>query len=525
MNSKILGGNAKTDSWCLNRRAFLSASAVGYAALCSGAARVHSRDTTKHSVLDLKPGVKHLFLDDVVVAKTTRLQRVVHQPRKYSRNPVIRPEYPWEADSIQIRSGPLWNPEERRWEIRYFASGAGTCLAISRDGLTWEKPFLGRFEFQGSKENNLAHPLGSMDDFLYHVIYDSRDADPQHRWRALIGERNPRPAASPDGFSWEFLSEKRITSGEESFLVFDELAEEFVFTCRTAIDKGFGRHRAVNLSVSRDFVNWTEPELLFYADGRDQELGKKWLERHLANPVMRKPLLNNPDQWNAQVYNMSVFPYEGLYIGLPTLFRSCGQDDTTPAGDGFSEPGLTVSRDRKEWRYVAEDRTSFIPLSPVAEGVYDTAQIEAPARPIRVGDELWFYYSALKYRYSAEQTPTTVDTGSVCLAMLRLDGFVGLHAGSSEGTLVTRPLVWQGKALFINGDTPCGEIRVEILDTNGKPIAEEFSFRHSIPVQGDGVRFPVYWDNNTDLEGLNGKTVCLRFHLRNAGLYSFWTEL
>ena len=230
----------------------------------------------------LREGRKQLFADAYVVDELANARRVQHQPVKFSGNPVIRSEFDWESLYIQMRDAPLWNPVEKRWELRYWGrgigvDGIGTFLAVSDDGLHWEKPVVGEFEFKGSKENNLLTPMSPYDLFLYHVLYDERDPDPQRRWKALIGDTNPRPAASPDGINWTFLSENRIPAGEEGFLIYDELSGRFVFSLRTMHDAGFGRQRAVNISTSRDFVEWTDPVLMFAADARDQELGAEWL--------------------------------------------------------------------------------------------------------------------------------------------------------------------------------------------------------------------------------------------------------
>ena len=479
----------------------------------------------RQGVVFLKEGRKQLFLDSFALEEMDGVQRVQHQPRKYEGNPVIKPELPWELPSIQTREGPLWNPQLSRWELRYFSAQSATFLAVSTDGLNWEKPIVGRFEFEGSTDNNLVQPVGST--FIYHVLHDERDPDPRRRWKALIGERNPRPAASPDGFDWTFLSDLHIPSGEESYLFYDELSKQFVFMIRTALMRPWGHGqnvRAVNMSVSRDFVTWTDPVLVFEADERDQELGKDWLEQHLANPALRQPMVVERSDWNAQIYNMAAFPYEGIYIGLPTFYRQVGHNNSAPAGDGFSTTGLAVSRDLYTWQYALDEtRPDFLPLSEVGENVFDTAQIEPPALPLRMGEELWFYYTALKYRYTAEEMDP--ESGAINLAQLRLDGFVSLNAGPEEGIVVTRPLVWRGSSLWVNADlTQGGTIQLEVLDENGDLIREELSRAQVIPVTNGAVRSRVRWRGMEDLRALNHQSVRLRFYLRNADLYAFWTE-
>ena len=117
----------------------------------------------REGLVYLREGRKQLFADAYVVDELAGARRVQHQPVKFAGNPVIRSEFDWESLYIQMRDAPLWNPVEKRWELRYWGrgigvDGIGTFLAVSDDGLHWEKPIVGEFEFKGSKENNLLDP-------------------------------------------------------------------------------------------------------------------------------------------------------------------------------------------------------------------------------------------------------------------------------------------------------------------------------------------------------------------------------
>jgi len=108
---------------------------------------------------------------------------------------------------------------------------------------------------------------------------------------------------------------------------------------------------------------------------------------------------------------MPIFRYEDLYIGLPAIFyRTADQD-----GDGFHHVQLICSRDMRDWKRLG-DRRAFIGPSPVDSGAYDLTRILPPSRPILRGDELWFYYTGIKYRCPPEGAR---DLGAVCLAALR----------------------------------------------------------------------------------------------------------
>ena len=110
------------------------------------------------------------------------------------------------------------------------------------------------------------------------------------------------------------------------------------------------------------------------------------------------------------------------------------------------------------------------------------------------------------------------------LGTLRLDGFVSVNAGDLAGEVVTKPLVWRGSSLWLNADADRGEIRVELLDENGELLNRAWSLERSTPITADAVRLPVHWQEEIDLSTLKLQNVRLRFTLRNADLFAFWTE-
>lgn len=137
-----------------------------------------------------------------------------------------------------------------------------------------------------------------------------------------------------------------------------------------------------------------------------------------------------------------------------------------------------------------------------------------------VGDELWFYVSGR----AGKSFPGCqhVDAGgSTGLAKLRRDGFASLDAAESAGTLTTRPIRFRGKHLFVNLAARAGELRVEALDEQGRPIAP-FDRDHCRPMTGDSTRQAVTWEGASDLSALSGQPVRLRFHLSRGSLYAFW---
>ncbi|MFH1008258.1 MAG: hypothetical protein V1800_12285 [Candidatus Latescibacterota bacterium] len=489
----------------------------------------------KHTeaLLDVPPGERQLFLDDCGIDRIEGLSRSLHQPEK--KGAVIRPDRLWES-VLQTRCAPAWDAEEevfKLWMITStpFPGVAGTTVATSRDGVHWEKPILRQMEVNGSLENNFVTvdpKLTWAANAITNVVIDPDDPDPARRYKGLGHCDGREPLVSPDGIHWQRLDVPKIPSGDEANLSYDRPSRTFI----AAVKHGGPYGRSVFLSTSQDFERWSDPELVFHADDRDQERGHTHIARRFADPALKTPEHHTPEHYNVDVYNMGIFRYEGLFIGLPSLFHQTGKvskdwegfdgmglspeilDAVRQYGDwtGFHHVQLACSRDLHHWDRVG-DRQPFIDASPAGSGAYDLQCIIGPSSPVVRGTELWFYYTGIKhYAYvSSDQG----DSGAICLAVLRRDGFVSLDAGDEKGVLVTRSFVLTGDSLFVNCDASNGEVSVQVMQRDGRVVAA------SEPITGDQLRERIHWAEG-GLSALRGQKVTLRFSLRNARLYSYW---
>ncbi len=496
-----------------------------------------------HRVETLAAGKKQLFLDGRGLSTLRNLRVQLHQPAKYGA--VIRPDQPWESQHLQVRTGPSWHPDEKVWML-WYTDGA---YATSQDGIHWNKPILGLREHQGSTQNNLMLPVTKYEftdgsgkeiasvkgdgTIILKVFYDAHEPDPARRYKGmgykgpiccLRSSRGPgfHPAISSDGKSWQLL-DAFIPTADESHLFHDE--DNGIYAATVKHRGPYGR--SVYLSVSPDFESWTDPRdcLIFHADQQDQELGAARVRMQVESRDLRKPVYHDPEAYLTDIYNLPVFRYEGLYVGMPTVFNHSG--NTEYNSDGFSMVELAVSRDLIHWERVGK-REKFIPLSEVDGGKnYDVAQLLAGNQPIVKDGEIWFYYTGLKWRNhpsdrKAEKQGPLLDVGAICLAKLRLDGFVSLDAGEETGYAVTRPFLLEGTGLHANLQAPRGELRVELLDHQTQKPLPGYSLRESEPITGDGLDLRLRWKSGPDLSSLVGRTVRLRFVLKNASLYSYW---
>lgn len=506
----------------------------------------------------LERGRRQLFLDDQVVDSMAGLNRTMHQPAK--RGAALKPDIPSDGDLIQIRSAPMWDAVAGLYKMLYLAyardgqKSVGVALATSKDGVHWDKPDLGETEVFGNKHNNwiatspeLTWPLNCIEG----AVVDPDDPDPARRFKALRGAIGRESIVSPDCIHWTKLDAPPIASGDEATLTYDRENRRFL-----AVVKGFNAFgRAASIAMSDDFAKWSPARPLFSVDAEDQPLARETIRRRLADPGLQRPVFVDPDPatgwkppqgekhqpiWRAEVYFMAVFRYEGLYVGLPSIFYPTGTARPELNNtDGFHLIQLAVTRDLKTWRRLGE-RRPFIEPSRIdggRVGVFDRGQIFAANNPIVHDDELWFYTSALKWRsdpYTVNPNGSTRDPatlspeekadrdegwGAVCLSVLRRDGFISLDAGAAPGHVVTKPLQLPHGELFLNLDARKGQARVTLLDTHGVPI-----LGYTATAAGNAVRAPVVWPESKKLGDVAGQPVRLKIELTDASLYAFWVE-
>ena len=469
----------------------------------------------EHTTFDLPPGRRQLFLDDYGIEEIEHLTRTMHRPAK--KGAVIRPSLERGEISLQTRCAPAWDPEAAAYKLWMITStnipgGAGTTYVESEDGLHWRKPALRQKELDGSLENNyvtLDPALEWPENAIVNVVYDPDDTDPARRFKGLAQCFIREPVVSPDGIRWRKLDVPSLPSADESNLSYDRQTRTFIATLKCS--GPHGRSHAIWTSV--DFENWTNLDVIFHADDLDQELGRRNIKARFRDPILQQPVENDPNRYNVDVYNIGLFRYEGLYIGTPAMFHSTGP---VPSGntDGFHLVQLVSSRDLRTFKR-AGDRQPFIGPSRLDSGAYDLTQILGPSNAVVRGDELWFYYTGIKYR--SRPPDADIDTGAICLAVLRRDGFTSLDAGEGWGTVTTRLFKPNGTKLGVNLDATKGTLTVEALDDGGSVVAA------SAELSGDLPEGEVVWTQGS-LAGLQGRPVRLRFTLRNGSFYSYWID-
>jgi len=465
---------------------------------------------------------RELFVDDYLIERMEGCDLLLHHPVK--REIVMRFDKPWEGNGCGYSTTVFHDGDKYRmyYLARHFDWPSGEkqahppfiAYAESEDGIRWTRPGLGLTEFEGSKENNI------LPESVWPFLDTNPDCKPDAKYKAIsceqAGDWNSGEIQfwkSPDGVHWSRMSEDPLKVGgrldSHNIAYYDSLRGEYRLFFRSFTQD---RYRDIKTATSKDFLDWTKGAFLKYSDDRQTHL--------YTNAIKAYPRAPH------------------FFIGFPMRYVASNMGVAFRENPWKNYHDFWPNRDARKDRYEANKRVGTARTDTLLitsrDGMNFVRRQEAFLRP---GPQNWTYADnccAWHLVETASDIPGAPNelslyasegfwTGKDSLLRrytLRLDGFVSVHAGGDECEMVTRPLVFGGKALEINYATSAaGWIRIEILDVEGRPIPG-FTLREFHKVVGDHVDRVVSWNGGVDLSKLTGTPVRLRFVMQDADLYA-----
>jgi hypothetical protein len=434
---------------------------------------------------------KQLVLDTRVIQSADGARLVFGIMEKDPHNPLFRADKPWENALNNLYPNVLFDEQERLFKLWYKCvlndkdviakmenpttihnQGWFLLYATSKDGITWQKPELGLYKFDGSTRNNAV----ARDTPNVGVFKDPHDSDPARRYKMIydVGRAMMRVRFSPDGVHWSDPVEPQGFTQDpgdtHNNAFWDERLGKYVL-----ITRFFPGERTVARFESPDFLHWEKGQLI---------------------------LRSSPDEGKGrQTYCMPSFLYANIYLGYLMMYNV--------ARDQTVDCELTWSPDSVTWHRV-NPGTPFLPRGP--QGSYDSACIYGPAGPpIAQDGKLLIFYGGSDFPHKGWKRHCLP-----ALARLRLDGFAGYEPAQTDvaAVIITQPMRATGEPLRVSADAQAGSLRVGVLD------AEDFGTALSVPVARDVTDGVVEWKGK-DFAALKGKPVRLKFELRGARLYAF----
>ena len=441
-----------------------------------------------------------LFVDDWLIERMDGADLRMHHPAP--REVVFEFDQPWESP---VSTGPVVIKEGDLYRMWYRAGADGNqrvAYAESEDGLHWKRVMLGLMEYEGSRENNILVD-GSVASEMCVFLDGNPAATESERYKAISrvrhveGDRDAlRGHASPDGIHWQVLDKDPILIAPEdgtrpifdsqNMAFWDSLRGHYTAYLRSWIpdDGSFqGKGiRSIRRSTSDDFLTWTEPKQIDLGDS-----DREHLYTNACTPYFRAP---------------------HIYLMFPRRFVPERQFHPDISSNGVSEGVFMTSRDGIRWdrRFMA----AFLPPGPDPDNWTDRNMTVGSGVVPSGPAEISLYYKEHNLRPTAR-----LRRGS-----LRTDGFVSVYAPFGGGELVTRPLTFSGNELVLNySASVAGGLKVEIQDIEGRPL-DGYQLEQCPEIWGDEIERVVSWRGESDLGGLAGRPVRLRFVMKETDLYS-----
>ena len=471
-----------------------------------------------------------LFVDDHDILYRPGTARRLRPLDRCPENPVLpAADKPWEINIGWV--GNAYDPATGRYQLWYqaftgpFAQKCThrclVCYAESRDGINWIKPDLDLFDYNGISPTNIVMigNGGYSDRYTNSVLLDPRDPDPGRRYKMATydfsidegGVERPGLVAafSPDGIRWTkhpgapllrtsyggheltpFAGDPGrewhipLTISDAMDVINDPRRESYVIYSKMWIDGPDGRmhwKHAMGRTESRDFIHWSQPELVLAPD----ELDPPWAEFH----------------------HSPAFYYNGCYFALLQILHR-------KVRGGIMDAELAISRDGLHWQRPFRS-PYFLPRGE--PGSFDHGSILTNAAPVFLEDEVRFYYGG--YAEGATGGDDIAFKTGVGMASMPRDRFAGLRPIEGLGNVVLKPVELTGcREITLNADAKAGRVEVELLNAEGYRV-RGYAREDAAPITGDGLRLPVRWQTKT-LADLPAGSYCLRVFLQNADLYA-----
>ena len=484
---------------------------------------------------------RQLLFDGRFVQSATNVQFIVHPPRK--------------TGDIIMASEPAWALSGYHSALfdagvyhLWYSSGGCVLYARSRDGIHFEKPALNLIKGEFTNGVTLApnavmgKGLGDVKSGMHGLyVFIDPNAPAEERFKLVANPKEFNSQlqvfASPDGIHWKLrhrdvirydYSVKPHHLDSQNVIFWDDRLGKYVAYFRRNLKDETAQGRTVARSESPDFEHFTRapdsPVVMRVDDLYRGNFDLMGTNSKAVIDVYASGAIKYP--WAEDSYFM--FPWQ--YYHYDNHQAEFAKE--RPINAGPVDARFAASRDGIKWTRV--DYRSWVDLG--MKGEFDSKRIYMVHGIVPGANEreLFMYYLGTSDTHGWGRSDSNnnelltaagvAPTGpnAISRLVLRRDGFVSVRAPYTGGEFTTPLLRFDGEQLLLNVDTSSsGEARVELLDETGKPIPgfalDDCDLIHT----ANEINRPVKWRGKTDITGLAGKPIRLRFVMRDVDLYAF----
>ena len=338
-------------------RARLATLFVAFLTLSPAGESVLATQETGQEPLDIGSRLE-LFVDDYLIESMDGVELELHSP--LSAGTALTFREPWEGLSSTyvtvLKDDDRFRMYYRGSSDPSFAASSllkpgeslipkhtqVTCYAESADGKSWDKPSLGLFEFEGSRDNNIVWMAGGKGGSHCFTVFKDQnpEAPDEERYKALAvahpseGLKHMLGLVSPDGIRWRTVGDKplmiqqKMDSGLDLGFWDSERKQYVAYIrdrpgvrpVRAPIVRGL---RSISLATSSDFLQWTELQFI--------DLGDAPLEHFYTGAIT--PYFRAPH----------------IYLAFPKRFIPWRTALSEAPEPGASDTVFLTSRDQFHW--------------------------------------------------------------------------------------------------------------------------------------------------------------------------------
>lgn len=399
---------------------------------------------------------RQLFVDDYVIGSLDNTFIKGHEA--VPQGSVLDFEKPWEGRyslyGTILKDGDRYLLYYRGLSGRgyHLQEEQGYSVAISEDGINFERPTLNLVEWDGSTENNLFlnYPPEYRHSFSP-FIDKNPNAPPEERFKAS-GLRRILPEdrfwevvgfVSADGIHWELVQEEPIfTDGaldSMNVIFWSEVEEQYVIYYRTKSRVHTGE-RLISRAVSDDFINWTiEGEMQYFRF--DEPVVREEMYLSQTHPYYRAPQIYIATAARFMQGRRALTERERLAMGPQAPDRALESEESVtrpatyrgyPYGTNAADTVLMTTRPGRLYY----DRTFMGPLVRPGTGFENwvTRSNYPNYHVVETGPDEMSIYVTREY---------TLESAYLERLSLRIDGFASIHAEHSGGEMITKPLIFK----------------------------------------------------------------------------------
>ena len=439
---------------------------------------------------------KQLFFDDNGLFVIDNLKR------EYGKIEVAA-TYSDPACSADLCTGHVFKLDSGKYRMLYFAhskqyKGQKLFAAISDNGIDFAPEDL----FADKTFKNEIMDVGKAE--VAYIFEDPKGKDTPERYKMLIARLDIAALevadelwTSPDLINWKQLDGISWGNGAEPLagVFYNEKRDVY-----TILERPFWGVRRVGYKETADWRSFTEYRECLNVDALDER--------------------------RAEIYGMFAHPYEGMYIGIPHMYRGLGNELNAKYKNGSIDTQLAYSYDGRFWRRSL--RKPFI--SGLDNQEYHNLMTWVTDMKRLDDGNIYFYGSASECEHGHVFSLPS-DSGKIMIYKMRLDGFLPLitEDASREAVVATREKIWIGGELHLNIKAKRATVAVysssqdEAVFGNAlghTRLLEGFSHEDCVPFSGDSTHWMPTYKSGKRLDEYKGATLVFEIKFEDGELYS-----